>query len=566
MADSFFDMREKLARPARAPAVADPASAPLTVSAVTKLVDSAVRRGMPPALLVRGEVSNFSFNRASGHAYFTLKDGGACLNSVMFASEFSRLKFRPTDGMELIAGGSVRVFAAQGKYQLYVNSLQPVGHGALELAFRQLREKLERERLFAAERKRILPAYPRRVAVITSREAAGFADMRKVFDRFPWITVGLFHVPVQGETSGPALAAAVELIGRIGITRGYDLIVLGRGGGSLEDLWGFNHEGLARAIAGSLLPVVTGIGHEVDVSIADLVADHHAHTPTEAGSVAVRGWTAAPAVLDALLDRLHRSARSAVAEARHQLVAIERHDIFRRPTDRLQDLRQQLDHHERSLLLGIHRQLQRTERRLLQLHERLERNAPAQQVAQRLQRVQQFDDRLQRAMARLVRRKTDRLATIEKRLEARSPGVVIQLLQQRLTTATDRLSRGTAVLLRQHRQQLVALNIRIEASNPQRSIKMIQQRIDVATRRLDRAHANQMRQRQQQLDAIAGRLEALSPHAVLRRGYSMTTIKKSGAIVRDASQVTPGVRLVTRVAAGEFESIVEDPKQPKLFE
>lgn len=521
-ADSFFNIREKMARPTRpAPAPPDPSAPPLSVSAVTKLVDSAIRRGTPASLLVRGEVSNFNFNRASGHAYFTLKDSAACLNCVMFASDFSLLKFRPEHGMEVVAGGQVKIFAAQGKYQLYVSTLQPVGHGALELAFRQLREKLEAEGLFATARKRLLPAYPVKIAIVTSRETAALADILKVLRPYPWVRVALFHSPVQGDLSGPALAAAVELVGRAGPLVGYDLILLGRGGGSLEDLWGFNDQRLARAIAGSLLPVVTGIGHEVDVSIADLVADHHAHTPTEAARVVTAGWASATALLRASVDRLHRSARNQVSGARQRLQAIERHDIFRRPSDRLNDLRQQLDHTERALQLSIHRRLQSTERRVLALRERLDRQSPTQQVAARLRRLLGIEQRLRQSTQRVVRQHTDRLIQIEHRLAGRSPQAMLRLLDQTLSTADHRLGHAQRVNLRQA---------------------------------------------QRGVDAISQRLEALSPLAVLKRGYSVTRLKKSGVIIRSATQVPAYAALVTRVTDGEIESTAGDPQQPQLFE
>lgn len=521
MADSFFDMRAKLIRPARAARPPQPTGDPLTVSAVTKLVESAVRRGMPPAVLVRGEVSNFNFNRASGHAYFALKDSGALLNCVMFASEFSQLKFQPEHGMELIAGGAIKVFAGQGKYQLYVNTLQPVGHGALELAFRQLRDKLAAEGLFAASRKKPLPAYPMRIAMVSSREAAALADMLKVLARFPWITLGLFHAAVQGEGSGAALATAIELLGRVGPSMGYDLILLARGGGSLEDLWGFNDERLARAIANSMLPVITGIGHEVDVSIADLVADHHAHTPTEAATVAVRQWIAAPDSLNAMRDRLHRCARTTITDARHRLTAIQRNDIFRRPTDRLNDLRQRLDHHEQSLLLLLHQRLRAFDRRLRHTSDRLERNAPAQQLWHRRQQLQRIHDRLFVAIQKQQRRRLDRLIANEHRLAIRGPHSMLDRQQQQLNTIVLRLERAQKV---SHKQS------------------------------------------HQLLDSLGARLESLSPNSVLRRGYSMTRLKKSGQIVRSPQQVSPGTHLLTRVTDGEIESIAEDPRQPRLFE
>ena len=263
--NSFFDMREKLTAPARASASIEP----LSVTQVTRLIDTAIKSNVPAVVAVRGEVSNFNLNRASGHAYFTLKDPTATINCVMFRGEFSRVKFQPTDGMELLATGGVRVYAAQGRDQLYVNQLQPLGKGALELALAQLREKLSAEGLFEPTRKQPIPRFPSRIVLITSRETAALQDMLKVLWRVPPLALMLFHVPVQGEGAGKQIATAIELINRRAAdVRGVDLILLGRGGGSLEDLWAFNEEILARAIAASKIPIITGIGHETDVSIS----------------------------------------------------------------------------------------------------------------------------------------------------------------------------------------------------------------------------------------------------------------------------------------------------------
>src|ERR1019366_3633417 len=211
--NSFFDMREKLGPGKKPrPSGGTPQDKVFSVTQLTKVIDSAIRGGVPGTVAVQGEVSNFNFNRASGHAYFTLKDPNACINCVMFRSEFERVKFKITDGLELLARGGVRVYAAQGKYQLYVESLQPLGRGALELAFQQLRLKLEAGGLFKVERKRPVPRFPGRIVIVTSRETAALADMLKVLRRFSWIRLMLFHVPAQGEGCGRQIAGALSQI------------------------------------------------------------------------------------------------------------------------------------------------------------------------------------------------------------------------------------------------------------------------------------------------------------------------------------------------------------------
>ena len=450
MAEGFFDVREKLVPPRGArPAPAPGTDALLSVSAVTKLVERAIRTGVPPTVAVRGEVSNFNHNRASGHAYFTLKDPDAVLNCVMFKGDFERLKFAPANGMDLMAVGSVRVYAAQGRHQLYVNHLQPLGQGALELAFQQLRAKLEGEGLFAPGRKRPVPRYPTRIVLVTSRQTAALQDMLKVLRRFPWVRLVLCHVPVQGDGCGAAMAKAIvgvnEHVGRLG---GADLILLGRGGGSLEDLWGFNDESLARAIAASRLPVVTGIGHEVDVSIADLVADHHAHTPTEAATVATAGWRTVAEELRTLTARMTRQLDAHLRDARHRLAAVEQHEFFRRPTDRIDDLRQRLDDRGRSLQLAAHALLRRRGAALQAASDRLARQTPSALAARTAERLAQMQRRLTVAIEAKVRRGSE--AT---------------------STAAERLRRAAAHDLRRRAERVASLSSHLEALSPQRTLE-----------------------------------------------------------------------------------------------
>ncbi len=476
--NGFFDLREKLVAPRKPRGGSGTGSeAALSVTQVTKVIEKAITGGVPPSLVVRGEVSNFNLNRGSGHAYFTLKDPGACINCVMFRSEFERVKFKPGDGMELLATGGVRIYAAQGKYQLYVNQLQPIGQGALELAFQQLRSKLEAEGLFDVERKREVPRYPAKIVIITSRETAALQDMLKVLRRFAWLQLQLYHVPVQGDGCGRQIAAAIEHVNeysdQIG---GPDLILLGRGGGALEDLWGFNEESLARAIAASRIPIITGIGHEVDVSIADLVADHHAHTPTEAAQIATGHWRNAVEVVEGIAVRLRREMRSTVQDCRRRLVAAERHEVFRRPTDWINDLRILLDDRQRSMQMGMNDLLRDQERRLQECADRLEKHTPAMQVVRFATKIGEIQGRLGRGMLNALQRRGDRI------------------------------------------QSMSAL------------------------------------------------LDAVSPHRVLQRGYSLTRLKKSGAIVVSAAQVKEGDRMVTSFTDGEVESVVEDGKQRRLFD
>ena len=278
---------------------------PLSVAELTSRIDAILRGGLPQNLLIKGEISNLNVHRGSGHIYFTLKDDRSCIGGVMFRSDAERLAVVPQDGDEVLVEGGVRVYAQRGLYQLYATKFTPLGRGALEARFRAMQLQLEREGLFAARRKRPIPRFPQLITLITSRQAAGLADMQKVFSYYPFLKLRLRHVAVQGGAAAPQIAEAIAKVR----PSDCDLIILSRGGGSLEDLWAFNEEIVARAIVASRVPVMTGIGHDVDISIADLVADYHAHTPTEAAQVAVAGWKQAAVALTTAATRLRRSLR-----------------------------------------------------------------------------------------------------------------------------------------------------------------------------------------------------------------------------------------------------------------
>jgi len=396
-----------------------------------------------------------------------------------------------------------------------------VGQGALELAFQQLRAKLEAEGLFAAERKRPIPAYPMTVAIVTSREGAALADILKVLRRFPWLRLLLFPVPVQGDGAAAKIAAAISQLNRCPASIGVpDLIILGRGGGSLEDLWQFNEEIVVRAIAASDIPIVTGIGHEVDVSIADLAADHHAHTPTEAAQVITAHWRIAPDAIDMNSVRLRRALQSMVKEARRRLIAVERHETFRRPLDRINLIRQVLDDRQRSMSYAMNGRVRESLHRLADIANRFEGRLP-EIVRRARERMNDIQMRLLRAADQRLRREGERLARAAARLAERHPRYSTALYDQRLASLSERLQRGKAE------------SVRVAAGR---------------------------------LDSIEARLRALSPQAVLQRGYSITLRKRDGLVIRSADQVHPGDRLLTRLGEGEIQSIAQDSVQLPLFE
>ncbi len=246
---------------------------------IKTLLDADVRL---QAVLVRGEISNFK-QYPSGHCYFTLKDQAATLKCVLFRSHAGRLRFAPSSGMRVVASGAVSVFERDGVYQLYVRDLLPEGVGELHLAFEQLKKKLHAEGLFDERYKKPLPPFPQRIGVVTSKAGAVFHDIVNVLSRrYPLATVVLFPVAVQGAPAPGEIAAAIAEANRRGDT---DVLIVGRGGGSLEELWAFNDERVARSIFASAIPIVSAVGHETDVSIADYVADRRAPTPSAAAEI-----------------------------------------------------------------------------------------------------------------------------------------------------------------------------------------------------------------------------------------------------------------------------------------
>ena len=235
-------------------------------------------------LFIVGEISNFKAH-SSGHMYMTLKDEKSAIKAVMFKGNASRLKFMPADGMSVIVFGSVSVFQRDGQYQLYIQNMQPDGIGSLTLAFEQLKEKLMKEGLFAAEHKKTLPRYPKTVGVVTSDTAAAFDDIKNVLKRrWPMADILLSPTKVQGEAAVPEIIKAITSLDESGRA---DVIILARGGGSIEDLWCFNDERVARTIYSCKTPLITGVGHEIDYTIADFVADYRAPTPSAAAEVSV---------------------------------------------------------------------------------------------------------------------------------------------------------------------------------------------------------------------------------------------------------------------------------------
>jgi exodeoxyribonuclease VII large subunit len=348
-----------------------------------------------PDVWVAGEISGTKL-ATSGHYYFTLKERDSQLRCVCFRSTHRYLKFKPQDGVAVVARGRIDVFEARGEYQLLVEFLEPQGHGALQFAFEQLKKKLAAEGLFDAERKRPLPRFPRRIGIVTSPRGAVISDMLHILERrFPGLHVRLFPATVQGEGSIDDVCRGIDYFSRTGWA---ELVIVARGGGSLEDLWTFNEEAVARAIAASQVPIVSAVGHETDVTIADFIADLRAPTPSAAAELVVR-------TRDELLAGIETSRRHVTQAVRYRLA------MARRVIDQ-QGIQRALAVFHRA----IGRRLQRVDEQEYRLRERVRALAEARQRLYRSldARVRYYDPRPR--FARDHRRLETALAAMEQRL------------------------------------------------------------------------------------------------------------------------------------------------------
>jgi exodeoxyribonuclease VII large subunit len=321
---------------------------------------------------VEGEISNF---RApdSGHLYFTLKDGNAQIRVVMFSSKARLLRFRPADGMQVVVRGRVTIYEDRGELQIAAEYIEPKGAGGLQVAFEQLKAKLEAEGLFAAERKKAIPTLPGRIGIVTSPLAAALRDILNILQRrHHTVNVVIYPAQVQGDFAAAEVAAGVRYFNeaRSGVSPSVEVIIVGRGGGAAEDLAAFNDEGLARAVAASGIPVISAVGHETDFTIVDFVADLRAATPSAAAELVIRSRVEVETQAEAVRERLVRAMERRLLEARHALMERAQHGAFARMMDLIRQRQQKLD--------DLTYRLERGERQTLELmHRRWETLAAA---------------------------------------------------------------------------------------------------------------------------------------------------------------------------------------------
>jgi exodeoxyribonuclease VII large subunit len=357
-------------------AAPDPADV-LTVSALTGRIRGLLE-GEFGYVWVAGEISNL-VRPSSGHIYLSLKDEKACLRAVLYRGIGLRLRFDPRDGMEVVARGRISVYEPRGEYQLAIEELQPKGIGALELALQQLRERLQAKGFFDAGRKKALPNFPRAIALVTSPTGAAVRDMLELLARrWPVARVVVVPVRVQGDGACDEIASAIRAVNRLHADGSLtiDAMIVGRGGGSLEDLWAFNEEAVADAIFASRIPVVSAVGHEIDVTISDLVADHRALTPSHAITDLTPDREALVAGLSDLGDRLRARVARKLELTRQRLAALADRRVLRSPLDRVRDLEKRLDGLDQRLGRSGRQPLERARTRVAALAGRLESLSP----------------------------------------------------------------------------------------------------------------------------------------------------------------------------------------------
>jgi exodeoxyribonuclease VII large subunit len=372
---------------------------------------------------VRGEISNFT-HHTSGHMYFTLKDDQSRLKVVMFASYNRFLRFLPKNGTKAIVRGSISAFERDGAYQLYAKEMQPDGLGSLYLAFEQLKEKLAAEGLFAPERKRMLPRFPKRVGIVTSPTGAAVRDICiTIKRRYPQAEIVLAPALVQGTEAPLSIVKAIRMVNS---HPGIDVLIVGRGGGSIEELWAFNDEQVARAIAASSIPVISAVGHETDVTIADFVADVRAATPTAAAELAVPHYLEWQERVRQLDLRLRRAVHQRLDGARKRLEGLANSYAMRQPRRRVEEAAQRLDTLQLRMRNAMRQMLQVRREQYGRLGDRLRRYRLSGQADLQRKRIASLRVSLDERMQMHLARKQQAFASRVAQLDALSPLKVMQ--------------------------------------------------------------------------------------------------------------------------------------------
>jgi exodeoxyribonuclease VII large subunit len=477
-----------------------------TVSRLNREVRLLLERGLG-VVWVEGELSNFT-QPSSGHWYFSLKDREAQVRCAMFRLKNAGLGFTPKAGQQVLARGRISLYEPRGDYQLIVEHMEEAGVGALKREFERLKVKLASEGLFALERKRSLPRFPRRIGVVTSPTGAAIRDVLHILRRrFPPASVLIYPTPVQGAVAVPAIVQALQTASA---RAECDVLIVARGGGSIEDLWSFNDERVARAICASSIPVVSGIGHEIDFTIADFVADARAPTPSGAAELVTPDR-------QACLEALSRTA--------------ERISVCMR-----RELRSLSARFDAALL------------RLRLVH-------PGVRLAQQAQKLDELEQRLGSAVNREIRTISTRLSNTEQRLQRSHPGLRLGQQMRRLADLEHRLSHSMRAAVHVDGKRVGDLFRRLVQHSPDAVVRELRRRHEALDSRLQQAWKEYSAGKAHRLNLAIKTLNTASPLATLARGFAMVT-RSDGTIVTDAESVSVGDEIEARLAKGKLKARV----------
>jgi exodeoxyribonuclease VII large subunit len=477
-----------------------------TVSRLNREVRLLLERGLG-VVWVEGELSNFS-QPSSGHWYFSLKDRDAQLRCAMFRLKNAVLGFTPKAGQQVLARGRISLYEPRGDYQLIVEHLEEAGVGALKREFERLKVKLAAEGLFALERKRSLPRFPRRIGVVTSPSGAAIRDVLHILARrFPPAAVLIYPTPVQGAAAVPAI---VEALQTASARAECDVLILARGGGSLEDLWAFNDERVARAICVSSIPVVSGVGHEIDFTIADFVADARAPTPSGAAELVAPDRNACLEALARTIERLSACMR--------------------------RELR------------SVTARLDGTGLRLKLVH-------PGVRLAQQEQRLDDLEQRLTGAVNRELRTIATRVAATGQRLKLAHPGLRLVQQVQRLDDLEQRLAGAVRAGMHNDRNRVSDAFARLVQHSPEHLVREFRLKHEALDSRLHHAWKEGFSRKEHRLDLAMRTLNTVSPLATLTRGFAIVT-RADGTLVTDADSIAVGDEIEARLARGKLKARV----------
>lgn len=480
-----------------------------SVSRLNREVRSMLERGFG-SLWLEAEISNFS-KPSSGHWYFSLKDAAAQVRCAMFRQRNMLCSFAVRDGQRVLVRARIGLYEPRGEYQLIVDHMEDAGHGALKRQFEELSAKLAAEGLFARERKRALPSLPRRIGILTSPTGAAVRDILHVLARrFPAIAVMIYPVAVQGSQAAGEIVAALKLAAR---RAECDVLILARGGGSLEDLWAFNDETLARTIAASPIPVISGVGHEIDFTIADLAADVRAPTPSAAAELVVPDATEWLAAFARLRIRIERCMERRLDDLGEALRGLERRATLVSPAAHLTQQNQRLDEMEQRIERSIRRGLEGHRQRLRWLSGRAALVSPSARLMRHLVRLEDLEQRMSRALRHAI--------------------------NSRRVAFTDRQSR-------------------FWQANPLAHVRDAGARHEALLARLKSSGAESVRGARERLMPLLRTLHAVSPLGTLDRGYAIVS-DPTGKILRDAAQAAPGTLIEARLAVGRIRAKVQEP-------